>query len=317
MTQKLSPAFSSLAAGVVPVAAAAALAWFAVTGSAGTRSPYPTRLLPIDTTSANQLQALFSAFDYQWPPADEIPPLGLSHLPENLGALEPDVKKRLFLRAILPLVLAANNRIRAERHYVRQALARGGPPSARLMRLAAKYRVTGDLSDRSTRRALLRRCDTVPAGLVLAQAAKESGWGTSTFAVDANNLFGVWTWRAGAGVTPSRRTDGSHHLVRAYPNLRASVRDYLYNLNVGHAYAAFRRVRARARAAGRDPDPTTLARTLEDYSQRRGVYTRRLERLIQQNQLVGLSLRHLVPLAAIAAAGRGNVQGSSARLKSQ
>lgn len=308
----------ALAAAALPLVTAAALAWFVVSPAGlAPAGPFPTRVLTLDSASASNLESLFAGFGYTWPPQDTVPPVSLAHLPDDLAGLQPATRKGVFLRLMLPLVIAANNGIRRERHYIVRRLRRDGPVTPRLRSLKKKYRVAGSLADAGPRRALLRRCDTVPAGLVLAQAAKESGWGTSTFARDANNLFGVWTWNEEAGITPMRRSPGAHHLVRAYPDLRASVRDYLYNLNVGHAYQAFRRARARARAAGHAPSASGMAATLKQYSQRRGVYTSRLEALIRQNGLDALGGLHLVPLSRVAAAGHSPIQGNSARLKSQ
>lgn len=274
------------ASALLPLAAGLALAW-AVT----TLGPvHGHRLLPVAIGSARGLERVFAAYRYRWPPAGAVPPLALVRLPRGLDTLAPERRKRLFLRALLPLVVAANDRIRAERRFLRRALDADAPAAMRARRraLARKYRVQGVLADPAARARLLRRCDTVPPGLVLAQAAKESGWGTSGFALHGNNLFGVWTWDPRSGVVPSGRGADATHLVRTYSDLAASVRDYLYNLNVGHAYQAFRRLRARERAGAETLDPLALARTLHRYSQGRATYVARLITLIVQNGLEAL-----------------------------
>lgn len=311
MTETPRSALAAAAAALLPLAAALALAWTATVlrpAEAG------GRLVPVEIGSAAALQHLFAKYDYDWPPDGPVPPLGLVHLPDDLGTLAPERKKRLFLRAVLPLVIATNDRIRDERRFILQALSDGAPAaSRRLQRLAARYRVSGSLATPAARAQLLRRCDTVPAGLVLAQAAQESGWGTSAFAVTADNLFGVWTWDAESGLVPAERGAGARHLVRTYPDLAASVRDYLYNLNVGHAYAAFRKLRARERAAGHAPKPLALARTLHRYSQRRSEYVETLSSLMLENGLEQLPRLRLAASPVPGSAG----QLTNARDRSQ
>ena len=51
---------------------------------------------------------------------------------------------------------------------------------------------------------LKNRMDIIPVSIALAQAAKESGWGTSRFALEGNAIFGQWTWD-GQGIAPLYR----------------------------------------------------------------------------------------------------------------
>lgn len=289
---------AALAAALAPLAAALALALgLRLPPHAGGVGSVP--LVPVYAPSPAGLARLFARYDYGWPPAGRIPALGVLRLPPGLAGLEPGARKRLFLQTVLPLVVAANDAIRAERKFARRAFAAGQAGTdtragRRLRRLARRYRVAAPLTASAGRAMLLRRCDTVPAGLVLAQAAKESGWGTSDFALAANNLFGIWTWDRDAGIAPGDAAAAAHR-VRSYPDLLQSVRDYLYNLDVGHAYGAFRRRRAAARAHGRPPDVLALAATLERYSIRGPLYADRLSRLIAENGLDSLSRQHLAP----------------------
>lgn len=273
-----------LAAGVTPLAAGFALAWFVVRPELP-HLRHPTRLVPIQTASPRLLAAVFARYGYRWPPTGPVPALEVPRLPPALADLEPETKKRLFLRLLLPLVMASNNRIRLERAQAREILDEDpGNAARRLRKLARRYRISAPLDSTRGRAELLRRCDVVPAGLVLAQAAKESGWGTSNYARSRNNLFGMRTWRRSRGTT-----DGSGGRlvadIKAYPGLLQSVDDYLYNLNVSPAYGEFRIIRNQARAAGRAPDLTRLAAALNRYSERGRLYTQRLARLIRENGL--------------------------------
>lgn len=310
------------AAILTPTAAAIALSWWVAQHSlAG--SEWRTRLVPVVAATPRGLTHLFRFYKYAWPPQAPVPPLGLEKLPSGLGHLPIAEKKALFFRVVLPLAIAANNRIRRERSYLRRILPRLGDASGnrlpqRLLRLARKYQVSQSLGTAAGRAQLLRRCDTVPLGLILAQAAKESGWGTSKFARGANNLFGIWTWKPEAGVVPTGRAEGATHLVRVYPDLAHSVADYLYNLNVGFAYRRFRARRAVMRTTAKPLDPLALAATLVAYSQHRALYTSQVTRLIRNNKLERLGDPRLSPaLVSPGATRRSPPQGRSVRLKSQ
>lgn len=259
-------------------------------------SPYrPVALMPVYSASARALESLFREMAYRWPPSQPVPRIGLQSLPPNMRAIPDSQRKRLFLRSVLPLIIAVNNRMRNDRMLIRLAYqkkiwrqSKPGSLKAQLVAITRRFRIASSFSSRKTWVRLLRRVDIVPAGLVLAQAAKESGWGTSDFALAGNNLFGIWTWRQTDGLIPADRSRDRRYRIRVYPDLLASVRDYIYNLNVGRAYAAFRAKRAALRASGEALNPIILAKTLNRYSQRGKIYTRRLSKVIEENQLATL-----------------------------
>lgn len=251
------------------------------------RTPYELR--PVRADQAVLLQRLFDRHDYHWPPHKTVPPLGVLALPPDLDTLDVAAKKSLFLRLLTPLVLAENARLRQQRAFLQDTLKRLGSLSGgerrQLRRLAERYRIDGDLADTATRVALLRRVDSIPPGLVLAQAANESGWGTSRFAVQANNLFGVWTYQAEAGLKPRQRAGNARHYVRIYPSLQRAVEDYLHNLNIGHAYRTLRQQRAALRQRGEPVDALALAAGLERYSERGPAYVEEIRAMIRSNGL--------------------------------
>lgn len=291
--QRLLPALIVVG---VPLCMATGIILAVALAAHGSGTVHPVSLLPLHARSPARLAAAFKSYQYSWPPEAEVPPLGLTRLPDGLNELEPDRKKSLFLRALLPLALAVNNRIRREREYVLRALkdVHGDAWPDRLKQLARDYDVESPLDQPAARADLLRRCDVVSPALVLAQAAKESGWGTSRFALQGNNLFGVHTWNQALAL--KARAQGKRVVkVRAYPDLLASVRDYIHNLNVGHAYVAFRKLRERQNRRGRI-DPLALARTLGGYSTLGEIYTRRLQNLIRNNGLDGLESLHLAEI---------------------
>ena len=87
--------------------------------------------------------------------------------------------------------------------------------------------------------------DEVPVSLALAQAAKETGWGTSRFAQEGNALFGQWTW-SGEGLKPKDSDKSEGHKVMKF-NVTTSVRAYQRNLNTHSSYKDFRKARAELR----------------------------------------------------------------------
>ncbi|HET8552064.1 MAG TPA: glucosaminidase domain-containing protein [Gammaproteobacteria bacterium] len=262
-------------------------------------------LQPVNVAHAQVLAALYTGIDYDWPPTDAVPALALQHFPNDMDTLAPKVRKRVFFQALLPIVLAENARIASQRAFIKAQFANGGAGSGVLQRLATHYGISGDLDDPQVQKRLLRRVDVVPAALVLAQAAKESGWGTSRFAREGNNLFGVWTWNADAGIAPRGAPDDANHYVRTFPDIRASVRDYLYNIDVGHAYLKLRKMRAQLRAHGDRPTALQLAEALENYSARGARYVDAVQKLIRRNGLAALGGPRLAPWEVASAESPG------------
>jgi Bax protein len=224
-----------------------------------------------------------------------VPGILLADLPDDLGAVRAgDRRKVLFLKALLPAVLYVNHRVAQQRAFVRSMkglLDRGGRMSAaeraRYDRLADCYGVEDGQID-----SLLVRVDGVPPALALAQAAVESGWGTSRFAQDGNALFGQRT-RRGKGLTPEGVVEADFR-VRSADHLLESVAAYLHNLNTHPAYRTFRVARAAVRRAGEPLDGTALAATLDRYSERGMAYVDALRTIIRGNRLAPFDSAALV-----------------------
>ncbi len=250
--------------------------------------------LPMDTVEADSAAGLadeLDAMEFPWPPESSVPRIQVEHFPGDMADLDADARKAVFFRALLPLVLHENAMLRHHRDNARALLQGGAPPEpgtderVYLGQLKERYRVEGDLNDAAVRQQLLRRIDAVPASLALAQAANESGWGTSRFTREANNLFGEWTWNEDQGLLPQQRAEGATHFVRIFPDLHASVRSYIHNINVGHAYGELRQQRATLREQGEPLDGMTLASGLIRYSERGQAYVDEVRAMIRQNGL--------------------------------
>lgn len=250
----------------------------------------------INATTARDLHNVFESNHYDWPLASQknVPPLLLTQLPDDFATL-PSAKERreLFLRALLPIVLIENRRLREQRALASWLLDGhlpdvGTPLHRWLNTLAKQFRVRGDLTQPEVREKFLGRLDIIPPALALAQAAIESGWGTSRFAREGNSLFGQWTYVNSKGLEPNQRVEGATHFVASFPDLRASVRAYMRNLNTGNAYHEFRSARAATRAAGQPLHASKLAEHLHRYSQRGEDYVTEIRRLIHSPSIAAL-----------------------------
>lgn len=238
-----------------------------------------------------------------------VPRVFVARLPAYLAELSPARRKLAFASAVLPLVLRVNELLIEDRRRleaIRQRLTDG----ARIenwevlwsLRVARTYRTGRPQSlDQVDWPALLRRLDIIPPSLGIAQAANESGWGTSRFAREGNAIFGQWMFGDGPGMIPSQRPQGSAHRVRRFDFLIESVLGYAQNLNTHEAYQEFRRLRAEGRAAGAIPDGSALAATLVNYSVRGEAYVEDIQSLIRLNRLGPLDDARLIARRGLAA----------------
>ena len=127
--------------------------------------------------------------------------------------------------------------------------------------------------------------DIIPASIAIAQAAKESGWGTSRFALEGNAIFGQWTWN-GQGIAPLDRDKTKSHKNLRFPILRASVKAYTKNLNTHRSYVKFRDIRKSLRKENKKIIGLELTKTLDNYAQTGSEYTKILDQIIKQNRLM-------------------------------
>jgi Bax protein len=251
------------------------------------------QLQHIKVASAAELHALFEQLDYGWPPqADtQIPAIEVLTLPGDLSKVQNmKRKKSLFFRALLPIVLAENEKVAELRHHIIQMISKGVTQLDKAERrwldvVASQYKIKGNLDQVWAQQKLLRRVDTVPPPLVLAQAANESAWGTSRFARQGNNLFGQWTYRQSEGLVPQGRPVGATYAVRAFPSLAVSVRAYIQNINTNPAYIKLRLLRQQMRDSNMPLDSHVLATGLEAYSARGEDYVVELQTMMRNNRL--------------------------------
>ncbi len=221
----------------------------------------------------------------------EQPPIAV--FPDFVSIKSIEVKKQQFFDYLQDYVIAENQAVAASRAELSTlaAIANSGVAfSIRerewLLDLAANYRVeSAKLSDRELVNELLLRVDGLPVSLVLAQAANESAWGTSRFALEGNNVFGQWCYQEGCGIVPKRRRVGAVHEVKTFESIAGSVEAYFRNINTHASYQYLRRMRAEMRSREQKLDPMVLALGLGHYSERGEHYVDELQNIILQNRL--------------------------------
>ena len=212
----------------------------------------------------------------------QVKPIYFTRLPRDLDKIKTiKAKKETFLQIVLPLVVAENEKIETDRNYLLKVI-RDNDSSEKLQWLKRKFKEykvkDGDINE------LIEKVDIVPTSIALAQAAKESGWGTSRFALEGNAIFGQWTWD-GVGIEPLDKSDDQGHKILKFPILRASVKAYITNLNTHPSYKNFREKRLMLRQSNKALSGIDLIHELENYAETGKEYTRILEQIIEQNDL--------------------------------
>ena len=222
-----------------------------------------------------------------------VKPVSLSLLPVEIKMIEnTKERKELFIQIILPLVIKENNNIKLDRIKLFGVLNKSKNTNNEKNWLEKKFKQYGVINkDLST---LKIRLDEIPISMAIAQAAKETGWGTSRFAQEGNALFGQWTW-TGEGIKPAGADDDSTHKVMKFKVLQASVKAYHRNLNTHSSYKEFRSARAQLRDEGKELDSSILTKYLDRYAATGKEYVKILQQIIKQNQLTDFDDARLLP----------------------
>ena len=212
-----------------------------------------------------------------------VKPIYFTQFPRDLETIQSSkLKKETFIQIVLPLVVAENERILEDREKLKLLSDKKFTTDLEKQWLRQKlleYKVKkGDFNE------LMNRMDIIPTSIALAQAAKESGWGTSRFALEGNAIYGQWTW-SGQGIAPLDRDSNKSHKILKFPILRASVKAYKNNLNTHKSYKAFRDRRSQLRDKGKKINGLELTETLKNYAQTGSEYTKILNQIITQNRL--------------------------------
>jgi Bax protein len=222
-----------------------------------------------------------------------VPLEPIAVFPDFASIPDVDVKKQMFFDFFELYIIAENHRLDDARKqllaFSDTATQNFGLSRSERRQLQAMARSFGveveNRADQLIIKELLRRVDTIPVSLALAQAANESAWGTSRFALEGNNVFGQWCFDEGCGLVPIRRANASRHEVRSFDSIESAVEAYFVNLNTHGEYEHFRELRSQMRSQQKELNSLVLAYGLTGYSERGEHYVDELQTIIEQNAL--------------------------------
>ena len=247
--------------------------------------------------SASTIEQLFKDTDYSLKKVKKTKlvniGINLDHLPKEMKNIENTKKrKNLFIQIILPLIIEENTKIKLDRKKLFVILNKNRNSTSDIEWLKKKFKQYGVAkNDLST---LKIRMDEIPVSLAIAQAAKETGWGTSRFAQKGNALFGQWTW-SGNGIKPAAADSDSKHKVASFKVLKASVKAYQRNINTHTSYKKFRQERAIQRDNDGKLNSLELVKYLDKYAETGIEYTKILSKIIKQNSLTDFDDVKILP----------------------
>ena len=212
-----------------------------------------------------------------------VKPIYLTKLPKDLKKIKSTNKRKdTFIKIVMPLILIENEKIIEDRNKLFKILGKQSNSMGEkvwLKRRFKDYDIKGeDISE------LKLRLDIIPTSIAIAQAAKESGWGTSRFALEGNAMYGQWTW-GGDGIEPSQKDKKKEHKILKFPKLQSSVSAYMKNLNTHRGYSEFRKERSKIREKNKTVEGIDLVAYLYNYAQTGSEYVKILKQIIQQNDL--------------------------------
>ena len=239
---------------------------------------------------------LFDDLDYDLAgvrAGQKVKPIYLMKLPKDLKTLgDTKIKRELFIKIVLPLILDENQKIMDDRKKLFKILAKNFNTVGEKVWLKRRFREY-KIEDQDLSKLKIRM-DIIPVSIALAQAANESGWGTSRFALEGNALFGQWTWSK-KGISPANKDPDKTHKILQFQILKASVRAYKNNLNTHSAYKEFREVRAQLRQDDKQIVGLDLTKYLKNYAAIGEKYVSILENIIERNSLTDFDKANLLP----------------------
>ena len=256
------------------------------------------KALPDNTISLNAETTLnlFEDLNYDLKSirnGQKVKPIYLTKLPKDLKTLgDTKIKRELFIKIILPLILDENEKIVEDRKKLFKILSKNFNTVGERVWLNRRFKEY-KIDDHDLAK-LKMRMDIIPVSIAIAQAANESGWGTSRFALEGNALFGQWTWSK-KGISPKNKDPDQSHKILQFQILKASVRAYKNNLNTHNAYQEFREARAKIRQEGKEINGLDLTKYLKNYAAIKEKYVVILEDIIKRNSLTDFDKANLLP----------------------
>ncbi len=246
--------------------------------------------------TTSEIDALFNEINYNLKDVrinKLVKPIDIGLLPNEIRSIANTKKrKEMFIKIVLPLIVKENTKIRIDRKRLFEILNKDRNTEIEKKWLEKKFKQYGvKQNDLYT---LKIRMDEIPTSLAIAQAAKETGWGTSRFALKGNALFGQWTW-SGEGLRPKKAEEGQGHKVMKFNSLQLSVRAYLRNLNTHSSYKDLRKIRSKLRNNKEPLDSLILSLYLDKYAEIGSQYVDVLQKIIKQNSLKDFDDARLLP----------------------
>ncbi len=246
--------------------------------------------------TTSEIDSLFKEVNYNLNDVREsklVKPIDIGLLPNEINNIASSKKKKeMFIKIVLPLIVKENTKIRIDRKRLFTILNKSSNTDIEKKWLEKKFKQYGVRKNDFS--SLKVRMDEIPASLAIAQAAKETGWGTSRFARKGNALFGQWTW-SGEGLKPKEAKKGETHKVMKFNSLQLSVRAYLRNLNTHKSYINFRKARSELRSNDKALDSLILSKHLDKYAETGNQYIEVLQKIINQNKLKDFDEARLLP----------------------
>ena len=252
----------------------------------------------VETSTYTDVLKLFDEIGYtadRWQAGiREVPRIKLTHIPERWQKQSSHIpvkdKKNVFFRLTGAGILLANEKISADRKQMLYKIGNNKSTDDQwLIELAKKYKLIDkkiSKLDENDLAKLKKRVDIIPPSLAMAQAAEESGWGTSRFAVQGNSLFGQWDF-SGNGIKPrNQRKELGNYGIAKFDEPQQSIEAYILNINTHRAYKKLRDKRADMRKNNIKPSGWELAETLDKYSERGHDYVKSLHAIMSYNKLM-------------------------------
>ena len=248
---------------------------------------------------ASTLNEIFKSANYNLDvvrKTKRVKPIYISVLPAEINSIESTKEKKdLFIKIILPLILEENEKIISDRNKLFRLLGKIKNSRNEKIWLSRKFKAY-EIKDRDLSELKIRM-DIIPVSLAIAQAAKETGWGTSRFALEGNALFGQWTYSEN-GMEPYGNVTGDHKVMK-FNILQASVKAYKRNLNTHRVYKKFRLARAELRERGQQINSLILVKFLDKYAETGDQYIDVLQKIIKQNSLMDFDQAKLLPTKSV------------------
>ena len=197
-----------------------------------------------------EIKSAYDLIGYTWT-SEKVPRIFVKRIPEEIKKMEGSERRHFFIQLLVPLVLLENEKIAAEHDKIVPIAAKknwSAEDVKIIAEIAEKYNIIDEGQDISAidedekekiRYFLDHKIRPVPPAIAIGQAALESGWGTSRFVFEGNNLFGHVSPDPTKGIKPKNWSGNQRH-IRIFDSIQDSISAYMLNLNRNRAYNKFR-----------------------------------------------------------------------------